>query len=218
MTGPGAGPAGQGRSPVARVYDRVSGVYDVYTAPMEAMGGKKARRRLFGRARGRVLELGIGTGAGLPSYPTGIELTGVDISPRMLARARRRADRLHRAVTLELADIENLPYPDATFDTVTASCVFCSVADPVRGLREAARVTRPGGQVLLYEHVRPTSPVLGRLADLLSPLTRRAFGPELNRRTEDNVEAAGLVISDLRRDGIFREIVATPAGGERDRY
>lgn len=198
------------QAPVARVYDRVSGIYDLYTSPMEAMGGREARQRLFSRARGRVLELGIGTGASLSGYPAEVDLTGIDISPRMLERARRRATALDRRVTLEVADIEHLPYPDASFDTVTASCVFCSVADPVQGLSEARRVTRSDGQVLLYEHVRPRSRLLGKLADLVSPWTRRAFGPELNQRTENNAEQAGLVLRDVHRQGIWRAIVATP--------
>jgi ubiquinone/menaquinone biosynthesis C-methylase UbiE len=198
------------RRPAAVVYDRVAAVYDLYTAPMEALGGRRARQRLFGRARGRVLELGIGTGLSLPFYPPGAGLTGIDISPRMLARARRRAERMGLKADLEVADIEQLPFPDASFDTVTAACVFCSVGDPVRGLREAARVMRPGGQVLLYEHVRPRNPVLGKLTDLVSPLTRRLFGPELNRPTERNVETAGLRITEVRRRGIWREITATP--------
>jgi ubiquinone/menaquinone biosynthesis C-methylase UbiE len=198
------------RRPAAVVYDRVAGIYDLYTAPMEAFGGRRARQRLFGRARARVLELGIGTGLSLPSYPPGAELTGIDISPRMLARARRRAERMGLKADLEVADVERLPFPDGSFDTVTAACVFCSVGDPVRGLQEAARVTRPGGQVLLYEHVRPRNPVLGKLTDLVSPLTRRLFGPELNRPTERNVETAGLRITEVRRHGIWREIIATP--------
>lgn len=198
------------RRPAAVVYDRVAAVYDLYTAPMEALGGRRARQRLFGSACGRVLELGIGTGLSLPSYPPGAELTGIDISPRMLARARRRAHRMGLKADLEVADIEQLPYPDASFDTVTAACVFCSVGDPVRGLREAARVVRPAGRVLLYEHVRPRNPVLGKLTDLVSPLTRRLFGPELNRPTERNVETAGLHITEVRRRGIWREIIATP--------
>ena len=194
----------------ARIYDRVAGIYDLYTSPMEAMGGREARERLFRRAHGRVLELGIGTGASLTSYPDDVELTGIDTSPRMLERARRRAAKLGFAVQLDVADIEHLPYPDDRFDTVTASCVFCSVADPVQGLREAARVTRPGGLVLLYEHVRPTNPLLGRIADVASPLSRRTFGPELNRRTEENVTRAGLLITDVGRRGIWRAIVAQP--------
>jgi len=192
----------------ATVYDRVAPVYDLYTAPMEALGSRRARRRLFARARGQVLELGIGTGLNLSSYPQLAGLTGVDISPRMIGRARRRASRLGLEARLEVADIEHLPFADASFDTVTAACVFCSVGDPVRGLREAARVVRPDGRVLLYEHVRPVNPLLGRLADLISPVTRALFGPELNRTTERNIEAAGLQIAEVRRRGIWREIVA----------
>lgn len=209
-SGPGEA-AGQQPPRAAAVYDRVAAIYDLYTAPMEALGGRRARQRLFARARGRVLELGIGTGLNLPYYPSGANLTGIDISPRMLARARRRAERMGFKADLEVADIERLPYPDASFDTVTAACVFCSVGDPVRGLREAARVVRPDGQVLLYEHVRPRNPFLGKLTDLISPLTRRLFGPELNRPTEHNAEAADLRITGIRRRGIWREIIASPA-------
>src|SRR6266511_947599 len=150
------------RRPAAVVYDRVAAVYDWYTAPMEALGGRRAHRRLVGR----------------------------------------RAAHAQLPVVLEVADIEALPYPDDSFDTVTAACVFCSVGDPVRGLREAARVVRPDGQVLLYEHVRPHNPILGKLTDLVSPLTRRLFGPELNRPTDPTAQAAGLHLSEVRRHGM----------------
>jgi ubiquinone/menaquinone biosynthesis C-methylase UbiE len=196
---------------VARTYDRVAGVLDLLSAPMEWMGGAARRRRVLERARGRVLEIGVGTGKNLELYPPGVEVTGIDISPRMLARAREHAARVGSPAALHLADAERLPYADASFDTVTATCVFCSVPDPVRGLREAARVVRPGGEVLLLEHVRPRNPVLGRLFDLLTPLTRRFLGPEINRRTEANVAAAGLRIVSCRSEGIFREMVAVPA-------
>lgn len=175
---------------------------------MDRIGGAERRRRVIGRARGRVLEVGIGTGRNLPHYPEGTELVGIDISGRMLERARRRAEQLGRGVRLEQADVEALPFADDSFDTVLASCVFCSVADPIQGLREVRRVVKPEGQVLLLEHVRPEKPVLGRLFDLLSPVTRRLLGPEINRRTEANVEAAGLTMTDVRRNGVWREIVA----------
>lgn len=179
---------------------------------MDRLGGRARRERVIGGARGRVLEIGIGTGRNFEFYPENTTLTAVDISEPMLRRARQRAEALGRDVELRQADAEALPFADHSFDTVTATCVFCSVADPVQGLREAKRVVNPQGEVRLLEHVRPENPVLGKLADLVSPITRRLFGPELNRRTEENVRAAGLHILAVRRDGIWREIVARPSG------
>lgn len=202
---------------VARTYDRVAPAYDLYATPMEWLGGARRRRRLLQRACGQVLEVGVGTGLNLEHYPDGVDITGIDVSPRMLARARRRAASSGLDVTLELADVERLPFDDDLFDTVTATCVFCSVAEPVGGLRELSRVVRPDGTILLLEHVRPGNPVLGWLADVISPVTRRLFGPALNRRTEQNVEAAGLDVVDIRREGIWREIAARPQVETADR-
>lgn len=196
---------------VARVYDRIAPVYDLLEAPMEWFGGRRRRKRVIEGAHGDVLEIGVGTGRNLPLYPADARITGIDVSPRMLDRARQRAARQDRPVELREADVEDLPFESGRFDAVTAACVFCSVADPVRGLREVRRVVKPDGEVRLLEHVRPRNPVLGRLFDWLSPLTRRVMGPEINRRTEENVQAAGLEIQDVRRDGIWREIVARPA-------
>jgi ubiquinone/menaquinone biosynthesis C-methylase UbiE len=109
------------------------------------------------------------------------------------------------------ANVEDLPFPDDSFDTVTATCVFCSVEGPVRGLEEVKRVVKPRGQVLLLEHVRPGGRISGWLADRLTSLTRRLLGPDINRPTEDNVRRAGLEIIEVRRQGIWREIVARPA-------
>lgn len=196
---------------VARVYDRVARFYDLMEAPMDWMGGTERRRRVLSRATGDVLEIGVGTGINFEHYPADVRLHGIDISEQMLRRARDRAARVGQSVTLETADVEALPYADASFDTVTATCVFCSVGDPVRGLQEVRRVVRPKGRVLLMEHVRPENPVLGKLFDLLTPLTRRLMGPEINRRTEENVRAARMKIVSVRRDGIWREIEARPA-------
>jgi ubiquinone/menaquinone biosynthesis C-methylase UbiE len=201
---------------VARVYDRVARFYDLMEAPMDWMGGTARRRRVLARARGRVLEIGVGTGINFEHYPADVRLQGIDISEQMLRRAGDRAQRSGRQVALQLADVEALPFEDRSFDTVTATCVFCSVADPVRGLEEVRRVVKPQGRVLLMEHVRPENPVLGRLFDLLTPITRRLMGPEINRRTEANVRAAGLEIVDVRRDGIWREIEARAVPATRD--
>jgi ubiquinone/menaquinone biosynthesis C-methylase UbiE len=205
------------RDPVARVYDRVARFYDIYDTPMDWLGGARRRRRVLSRATGRVLEVGIGTARNVEHYPPDVQVIGVDLSGQMLARARRRIATPGVATPgvlggLVQGDAQRLPHPDAAFDTVAATCVFCSVADPVAGLREVHRVAKPTGQVLLLEHVRPRSPVLGWLFDILSPLTRRLFGPSINRRTEDNITAAGLRIADIRRQGIWREIRAIPTG------
>jgi ubiquinone/menaquinone biosynthesis C-methylase UbiE len=197
---------------VARVYDRVAPLYDWYEAPMDALGGRTRRRRVIEGARGDVLEVGVGTGRNLELYPQEVRVTGIDISERMLDRARRRAASLGRDVDLQWGDVEALPYDDARFDTVTATCVFCSVEDPLKGLGEVRRVVKPDGEVRLLEHVRPRNPVLGRIFDWMSPITRRLMGPEMNRRTEETVRAAGLTIESVRRQGIWREIVARPAG------
>lgn len=200
-----------GSADVERIYDRIAALYDLLNSPMERLGGDRRRRRLLARARGDVLEVGIGTGRNLPHYPQGVELTGIDLSEPMLERARERAHDLDRDVRLMRADVERLPFEDDRFDTVTAACVFCSVADALRGLREVRRVVKPTGRVLLLEHVRPRNPVIGKLFDVLSPLTRRLMGPEINRRTEETVRAAGFEIEEVRREGIWREIVARKA-------
>lgn len=201
-------------SSTASRYDRTSAFYDLYDRPMDVLGGvQRRRRRLLSHARGRVLEVGVGTGRNLDLYPDGVEVVGIDLSTGMLDQARRRVQQLGlEHVTLQVGDVEELPFDDDSFDTAVATCVFCSVDHPVAGLRELARVTRPDGQVLLLEHVRPRTPGLGALFDLLSPLTRRALGFHINRDTDDNIRAAGLSVRRERSWGIWREISAKPEG------
>lgn len=170
------------------------------------------RAKICGRATGETLEVGAGTGLNLPYYPPDAHLTLVDLSPRMLESARRRASELDRQVAIEQMDIQHLGFQDGSFDTVIATCVFCTVPDPVQGLQEVRRVCRPDGQILLLEHVRSCGPVLGPLMDTLNPLTRRLTGTNINRRTVDNVRAAGLrvlSVTPLWRDVVL-EIHAAP--------
>lgn len=196
---------------VTKRYDRLARIYDIYDAPMEWMGTRKRRAQLVANARGSVLEVGVGTGKNLPHYRADAHVTGIDVSSGMLERAKVRARSLPVRAELVEADVQDLPFDDDSFDTAVGTCVFCSVADPIVGLRELSRVVRPGGQILLLEHVRPQNRFLGRLADIATVLTRRVFGFRANRRTEDNVRAAGLEIVDVERSGIWRTIVARPA-------
>jgi ubiquinone/menaquinone biosynthesis C-methylase UbiE len=143
-------------------------------------------------------------------YPAGVELVGIDISPKMLAKAKTRAEKLGLDVDLQVMDVENLQFPDSTFDFIVVTFVFCSVSDPIKGLRELARVVRDDGTILLLEHVRSENRVLGKIMDWLNPEARALFGPNINRRTVENIKRAGLEVVSVESKGskILKKIVA----------
>lgn len=179
-------------NPTRRRYDRLASFYDLLEAPVERFRFASWRARLRDRIVGdQALEVGVGTGKNLPYYPRDVKVTAVDLSPRMLERARRRASVLGLEVELREMDVQDLAFPDHVFDTVFATFVFCSVPDPVLGLRELRRVCKPGGRLLLLEHMRPGNPVLGLLFDLLNPMVVRMMGANINRRTMENIRRAG---------------------------
>lgn len=175
---------------VRRKYNRNALVYDA----MDRMVREEWRLRVVRQAVGRVLEVGVGTGANLPYYDPSVttELVGIDFSPGMLSRAYKKPCRV--PLTLLEMDAQRMDFPDASFDTVLATCVFCTVPDPILGLKEVRRVTRPGGRILLLEHVRIDKPVVGTLMDLVDPLAVAVIGTHINRRTVENARLAGLQI------------------------
>ena len=196
---------------VRRHYDRSAGSYDriISWAEKALFGG--AREGVCSQARGEVLEIAVGTGRNFPFYPEGVRLSGIELSPKMLDLARRRARELGRDADLRVGDAHNLPYPDASFDTVIVTLALCTIPDHRRALAEAARVLRPGGELLLLEHVR--SPVLPvrLLQRVLEPLTLLLDHDHLLREPLRHVEDAGLVVESLERSklGIVERLQAS---------
>jgi ubiquinone/menaquinone biosynthesis C-methylase UbiE len=176
------------------------------------LGMGRLRRRLFGRARGDVLEVAAGTGINFGHYDRRCRLTAVDMSPRMLDLARRRAAGLGLDVDLRVMDAGALEFADDSFDTVTSSLTLCTFPDPVLALREMARVCRPDGRILLLEHGRSDREWLGRFQDRREQRHAQQLGCYWNRRPLDLVAAAGLTTTATRRHllGTFHHIEARP--------
>jgi len=194
---------------IQKRYDRISVIYDQLDRMMVPHW---MREKTVTLARGSVLEVGIGTGVNLPFYPQDCTLTGIDFSPKMIQKARARAQKMNIEADLRQMDVQQLDFHNNLFDTVLATCVFCSVPDPVQGLREISRVCKADGQVVLLEHMRSENPLLGFFMDILNPLAVWIIGNNINRRTIENVEKAGLNIirlENLKAD-IYKLIVASP--------
>lgn len=212
MSESGIDPRGTDR--VRARYDRAAPVYDFYEGGMERLFFRDWRRRVWEQlddAPGTtILEVGVGTGKNIPYYPRTAEVTAIDISERMLARARRRAEKSGAAVDLFPMDAQALAFADGTFDAVVATFVFCSVPDPILGLGEVARVLRPGGRAIFLEHMRPRSAWLGRAFDAFNPLAVRLTGANINRRTLETVRTVDWTIEaadPLSAQDIVRLIV-----------
>ena len=174
-------------------------IYDRMLADTEDAGLRERRRVLLQSARGRVLEVGAGTGLNLPHYGGSVtELVLTEPSPYMAERLRRKlGDRPARVVE---ASAEALPFDDGAFDCVVCTLVLCSVGDPERAVAEIGRVLRPGGRVLFIEHVRSEEPKLARWQDRLErPWGLVGEGCHPNRDTLAVLQAGGLAVEQLER-------------------
>lgn len=194
---------------IKKRYNRASIFYDIMEAPMEAMALKSWRVDAMTELKGKVLEIGVGTGKNIEYYPEDLEITAIDFSEKMLEKAKKKAVLHNKKIDLLLMDAEQMDFANDTFDTVFTTCVFCSVPDPVKGLLEIMRVCKPGGKIVMIEHVRSEKKVLGIIMDVLNPLVVNFYGANINRRTLENIHKAGyskVEVSNLYKD-IVKKIV-----------
>jgi ubiquinone/menaquinone biosynthesis C-methylase UbiE len=198
---------------VRRYYDRAAPDYDRSIRWFERTFLGDGRQRVCAPARARTLELGVGTGLNFGYYPPDVQLTGIDVSPAMVQVARERAQALGIMPNLVVGDAQALEFPDATFDTVVCTISLCTIPDSERALEEAYRVLKPGGQLLLLEHVRsPLAPVRF-LEWALDPLARLSSGCHLLRDPLDHLTTIGFGIEHhaSSKGGIIEEVVAHKA-------
>jgi ubiquinone/menaquinone biosynthesis C-methylase UbiE len=185
-------------------WDRASRSYDFFaTVDDKRLGAEK--QKLLAKLRGKTLHVAAGTGNDFKFLPRGMDVVSIDISPKMVEKAKNKAAGYQGSIELREADVHSLDYPDGTFDTVATIFTFCSVPRPIAGLQELYRVLKPGGRILMLEHVRSAAigPV-GIMLDLMTLLTRQ-FGPELNRDTVGNVQKAGFRLH--RVENVYLDVV-----------
>lgn len=181
-------------------YQRIAPFYDLLDLPFERGRYQALRPLLFQGLSGRLLDAGVGTGRNIAHYPPGAEMVGIDISPKMLARAERRRAEAGSHVKLRLMDITRIDLPDDTFDAAVATFVFCVLPNEqqVPALRELGRVVKPGGPIRLLEYVRPTGAARRFKARLWEPWMKWAYGAGFDRNTERHIPEAGLTIASSR--------------------
>lgn len=195
------------------LWDRGAAGYDTTTALVERTMLAPVRRWLLADTRGEVLEVAVGTGANLPHYPQGVRVVGVERSGPMLARAAERAGRVGRDVHLLQADARALPFDDDSFDTVVCTFALCGITPPDEALEQMLRVLRPGGRLLLADHVESSVAPVRALQAGADRLTATA-GEHWRRRPLTWVQAAGLVV-ERHRTSRLRLLEAFAARADR---
>lgn len=200
------------RNPLQVKFDRTSRIYDWVDYPFEKFRYRPIRRRIWAGLLGKILDAGVGTGCNIPFYPEKGQVTGVDFSAGMLAKAEEKARRYGKKADLRQASVYNLPFPDRTFDAVVATFLCCVVDDPSRAARELKRVCKKEGKLIFLEYVLSRRPLRKIIQKAITPYTRFLFGVDFTQDTLKVLREAGYVIltvEDLVGD-ILKLIVASP--------
>jgi ubiquinone/menaquinone biosynthesis C-methylase UbiE len=186
--------------------------YDFFMSPLEKNKFKGIRKELLAKATGNVLEIGSGTGINFPLYESAEKVVAIEPSPYMLERSRSKYKQAVVPIQLVQAGAENLPFADSTFDTVVATLVMCTIPNPEKAVQEMKRVCKPGGKILLFEHVKMENRFLGALQEGLTPAWKKVCdGCCLNRSTMDLFTELPLVEKKKYFNGLFIFAVAENA-------
>ena len=189
-------------------WDRAAPTLDLMGAFGPELRWRPVKKELFARMRvdAEILFLALGTGLDIICFPPGRKITAIDISPRMVERAANRIAAYEGHIDAQVQDVHELEFPADHFDQVFTSCTFCSVPRPVDGLRALLRVLKPGGELHMFEHTGRRWFPVNVMMHVMTPLSRR-FGPDMNRRTVENVRAAGFQITGVNH--VFLDVVKT---------
>lgn len=190
-----------------------SRLYDTAMLPFERLQFRNIRKELVGKAKGRVLEIGAGTGLNFPYYYQAKQVDAIDPDPFMVQKSLKRRRAALIPIQTHLAEAEKLPFADHTFDTIVATLVFCTIPNPEQAVKEMIRVSKPNARILLFEHVRMEQNLLGKAQDALTPIWKKMCdGCHLNRNTLTVLKRAdGLSMEDVKRyyNGLFLAMEAS---------
>lgn len=194
------------RDATRRKWDAASKNFDLMSSRGPEKRWAPFKREFFSHMRGKILFLAAGTGLDFQFFPADRDITAIDISPKMIEKARVRAKRYPGRLELHVMDVHDMPFPEGSFDQVFTSCTFCSVPEPVVGLEALRRVLKPGGELRMFEHTGSRYFPFNLMMNVMTPLTRR-FGPELNRATAENVARAGFHLREVNH--LYLDVVKT---------
>lgn len=188
-------------------WDKAARNFDVMAGYGPEKRWTPAKTRLFSKmGNGRILFLAVGTGLDVRFFPPGRDILGIDISDRMLEKAKPRVEAYDGKMELRAMDVHDLDFPDASFDQVFTSCTFCSVPRPADGLKALRRVLKPGGELHMFEHTGSRYFPFNTMLNQMTWLSKR-FGPDMNRDTVTNVKIAGFTVTEVTH--VYLDVVKT---------